>query len=340
MEQLKRILKTKVEDLKPVYLLYGAESYLIEEFIKEFIQRFIDPQMKDFMLSQLQEEDEENIDAKLYEICHTVSMFSPYRVVVAYCKDRFSKKKDDSILTNLFNHFPTNTVLLIVSETQPDGRFGFVKKTKEIGEWLEFAPLQFQNLSQWIEQQFTGEGKKVARNGVSYLEEFFHNNLQQLKTEIEKVVIYVGAQEQVSLDDIKAVISKDATLKETIIFDLVDSIGNRQTRKALMILEEMERQGENLLAILKMFTRQLHLILFSKEMQERGFPPEDTAKRLGQHPYPIKKCYAQARNFTVTELELALERMLEAHHDIVTGKYPDKLSLQLALVDLKAIAKA
>lgn len=340
MEQLKRILQMKIEDLKPVYLLHGAESYLIEEFIREFITRFVDPQMKDFMLSQLSEEDEENFDARLSEICHTVSMFSLYRVVVAYCQDRLSKKKDDGILNNLFTHFPPNTVLLLVSESQPDGRLSFVKKVKEIGEGLEFAPLQYQSLDQWIERQFRVEGKKIAKNGISYLEEFFHNNLQQLKSEIEKIVIYAGSQELVTLDDIKAIISKDATLKETIIFDLVDAIGNRQTRKALMTLEEMERQGENLFAILKMFIRQLHLILFSKEMQDRGFPPEDAAKRLGQHPYPIKKCYAQARNFTVAELELALERMLEANYDIVSGKYPEKLALQLALVDLKEIAKA
>lgn len=335
VEQIKKILKAKFEDLKPIYLLHGAESYLIEDFLKEFVSRFVDSGMKEFILSQVKEEDEEDFDGKLYEVCHTVSMFSPYRVVIGYCKDRLTRKKDDRLLQDLFTNFPPATVLLLVTESTPDGRLSFVKKTKEVGEWLEFARLQYQNLDQWIEQEFASEGKKIERNGLTYLEEQFHNNLQQLKSEIAKIVTYVGDVPMVTLEDVKAIVSKDATLKENIIFDLVDAIGNRQTRKALLILEEMEREGESIFGILKMFTRQLHLIIFSKEMADRGFPPEDTAKRLGQHPYPIKKCYTQARNFTMPELEIALERMLQANYDIVSGKYPEKLALQLALIDLK-----
>ncbi|AZR73184.1 DNA polymerase III subunit delta [Anoxybacter fermentans] len=335
MEWTERILKAKLEDLKPVYLLFGNEPYLIDEFVSKFIKRFVDPGMKDFMLSYINEENEEDFDNKLYEVCHTVSMLSPYRIVVARCKERLIHKKDERILTKLFKDFPKNTILLLISKNKPDGRLSFVKLIKEIGEWIEFEPLKYQNLDMWIEQQFAKEGKKVAKNGINFLEEHFHNNLQRLKSEIEKVVIYVGDKEFVTLDDIKAVISKDAILKENIIFDLVDAVGNRQIKKALLILEDMEREGESLFMILKMFIRQLHLIMFSKEMSEKGFPPEDTAKRLGQHPYPIKKCYKQARNFTMTELELALERMLQANYDIVTGKYPEKMALQLALIDMK-----
>lgn len=335
MDQTKKILKSKLEDLKPVYLLFGDESYLINEFVDQFIQRFIEPDLKDFMLSHINEEDEDDFDGKLYEVCNTISMISPYRIVIARCKDRLTKKNNDTLLRKLWDNFPVNTVLLLISQNKPDGRLGFVSDIKKIGEWIEFALLQNQNLHQWVQNQFAQQGKKIARAGINFLEEHFHNNLQQLKSEIEKIVTYVGDQEMVNLDDVKAIASKDAKLKDYIIFDLVDAIGNRQTRKAMLILEEMEREGEPLFLILKMFIRQLHLIIFSKEMSDRGFPPEDTAKRLKQHPYPIKKCYGQARNFTMTELELALERMLTANHDIVTGKYPDKLALQLALIDLK-----
>ncbi|MCK4260469.1 MAG: DNA polymerase III subunit delta [Halanaerobiales bacterium] len=334
MEQIKKILKSKLENLKPLYLLYGNEPYLIDKFIKNFIERFVDPGMKDFMLSYIQE-NEENFDDRLYEVCHTISMISPYRIVIARCQDRLTVKKDDKVLKKLFTDFPPNTVLLLTSSRKPDGKLGFIKKAKEIGELIEFTPLQYQNLDKWIQQQFAEEGKKIAGNGLNFLEENFHNNLQRLKSEIEKIIIYVGDKELITIEDVKDVISKDALLKDNIIFDLVDAVGNRKIRNALMILEKMEREGEPLLVILTMFVRQLHLIMFSKEMADRGFPPEDTAKRLRQHPWPIKKCYSQARNFTTEELELALERMLQANYDIMTGKYPEKLALQLALIDMK-----
>lgn len=335
VEQLNKILKSKLEELKPVYLLYGAETYLIDEFIKKFIKRFVNPEIKEFMLSYIREENEANFDSKLSEICHTITMVSPFRIVIAICQDRLSKKQNDQFLTELFANFPDNTILLMISKSKPDLRLNYLKQIKKIGEWIEFNLLKDYNLSKWIESEFSRANKQVAKDGIKFLEEHFHNNLQQLKSEITKIITFIDKSENITLDDIKAVISRDVILKDTIIFDLVDAVGNRQIKKALKVLDDMERHGEPIMRILKMFIRQLRLIMYSKEMFERGFPPEDTAKRLQQHPFPIKKCYQQAKNFTMKELELALERMLLANYDIVTGRYPDKIALQLALIDLK-----
>ncbi len=335
MEQTRQILKSKIDDLKPIYLLFGEETYLIDEFVKNMINRFVDPEIRDFMLSYVKEEDEENFQNKLYEICNTVSMFSPNRIVVAYCSEGLTKDCDDANLLKLVDNFPIGTVLILISKSKPSKKLKSVKAIEKIGEIIEFVPLRDYNLNNWIKEQFARYGKKIAGQGISYLEENFLNNLQQLRSEIEKIITYVGDVEMVTLEDVQAIISKDAILKDTIIFDLVDAVGNRRTKDALMILEEMERDGEPLFLILKMFIRQMRLIMFSKEMHDRGFPPEDTAKRLKQHPFPIKKCYSQSRNFTMEQLELALERMLQANYDIVTGRYPEKLALQLALIDLK-----
>ena len=324
--------------MKPIYLLYGEEPYLIDEFVKKFINRFVDsdPDVRDFMLSQINEEDEENFDEKLAEICQTVSMFAPapYRVVIANCDERL-KSKGSRTLLKLVDNFPVDTVLLLRSKEKPDQKLELVEKIKSKGQMIQFKSLKYKDLDKWIAAQFKFENKKVVKKGINFLENHFHNNLQRLKSEIEKIVTYVGDKDFISMDDIKAVISKDTILKENIIFDLTDAVGQRNIKKALLILDEMERQGEPLFLILKMFIRQLRLIIFSKEMKAKGFPPDDAAKRLNQHPYPIKKCYNQARNFTMAELEMALERMLQVNHDIVTGKYPDKLALQLALIDFE-----
>lgn len=335
LEQTRKILNARPEELKPIYFLLGQETYLIEDFLKNLIAKFINPEIRDFMLSYVKAEVEENFAQKISEICKTVSMLAPYRLVIAYCDDKFGNEKEEKALLELFKDFPTGITLFLIAKKAPSKKLESVKLIKQLGEFIEFSPLQKRNLDQWIAKQFSMHKKQVDQNGVNFLKEHFLNNLQQLKSEIEKIITFVGDAETVSADDIKVVVSKDNILKEKIIFDLVDAVGNQQIKKTLLLLENMEKKGEPMLIILKMLIRQFHLIMFSKEMNEKGFPPEDTAKRLKQHPYPIKKCYRQAKNFTQEQLELALARLLHANYQIVTGQYDAKLALQLALIAFK-----
>lgn len=334
MEQTKKILESKPEELKPIYFLSGQETYLIEDFLESLISKFVDPEIRDFMLSYVKAEAQENFPEKLSEICKTVSMFAPYRLVIAYCDDMFGQERAEKYFVELFQNFPRGISLFLIAKKVPKKRLESIKLIKKIGQFIEFSPLQKRNLTQWIEEQFTLEKKQVSQSGVNFLQEYFLNNLQQLKSEIDKIITFVGDEKTVSLDDIKRVVSKDTILKEKAIFDLVDAVGNQQLKKTLWLLESMEKKGEPLLIILKMLIRQFRLIMLSKEMSQGGFSPEDAAQRLKQHPFPIKKCYRQAKNFTLEQLELALARMLEANYHLVTGQYPGKLAVQLALIEL------
>lgn len=259
---------------------------------------------------------------------------SDRRYVVARCKDYFTGKNgNDNKLAKLFDDFPETTILLIVVEGQIDKRLKPAKKIKEVGEIINLKAPRYRQLDNWIISKFKNHGKKVNRSVVQLLEEMFSNNLEQLENEIEKVSIYTGDKDLISLEDIQKIISRDRYIEDNMIFKLVDALSERNEGQAIILLNDMMKEGEAPLRILAMVVRQVRLLLSVKELKNEGKSPDQIAKILGEHPYPVKKCYRQCDNFSEEELEIMLEKFLKANYEIVTGKYKDsRFSLELAMI--------
>jgi DNA polymerase-3 subunit delta len=141
----------------------------------------------------------------------------------------------------------------------------------------------------------------------------------------------------IKYSDIKNIISKDRLLKENVIFDFVDAIGKQNNSQALTLLNEMIVDGHSEVGLLMMIARQIRLILQSKVLYKEGKSADQIAKRLKQHPYPIKKCIRQGRNFTISQLESILEILLEVNVNLVTGQ-DKELELELLIIRLGQIS--
>jgi DNA polymerase-3 subunit delta len=335
LSKIDKILKKKRDKLNPVYLIYGSERYLLENFLEKFLDRFVPDEIRGFNLTFL-EDDDTNFVSKMKSMVYTLPTMSPKRFVIARCNNFFkSKNSQDEDLINVFDDFPEKTILLLLVNGKIDKRIKVNKTVKKIGNIVELNPPKYNNLDQWIKNRFNDYDKKVGRKAIKLLEEMFNNNLQRLEKEIEKIVTHSIDQELIRYEDIRDVISRDRLLKDNIIFSLTDALSEKKKNKAISTLNEMMNSGDSSLMILAMIVRQLRLLLQVKVLKKKGNNYKKIAKILKQHPYPIKKCYSQGDNFTEDELELLLERFLKANHDIVTGKYSNKkMALELALLDL------
>ncbi|MFW6269262.1 MAG: DNA polymerase III subunit delta, partial [Bacillota bacterium] len=195
---------------------------------------------------------------------------------------------------------------------------------------------RYKKLDSWIVEKFKEKNKKVDKKSINLLEHMFNNKLDRLNSEIEKIVTCFPEKELINFKDIKKIISKDRLLKQNIIFDFVDALSKKEKGKAIKILNEMIEAGEIPLMILAMVTRQIRLLLSVKELKNQGNSSQKIADILNEHPYPIKKCYRFSDNFTVEELEILLERVLETNLDMVTGKYDNnKIALEMTLLEIK-----
>ena len=335
MSELEKILKTTLSEQPPFYLVYGEEDYLINQFVEQYVEKFVDEDIKDFNLSFI-DDSQKNFIQNLKNSLVTVPIMSKQRFVVANCEEYFvSKSSQDDKLISILTNIPETSRLIIAVYGKIDGRIKLNKTVKKVGQTVHRKPPRFQNLDNWIKEEFVRRGKQIDKKGISLLEHMFNNNLQQLSVEIDKIVTCFYEQEKITDMDIKKIVSQDRLLEDDVIFSFLDAFSQRNKGKALQILREMLYIGEYPLSILAMINRQLRLLISIKELKQEGNAPREIASILNQHPYPVKKCFSTCDNFSFLELEKFMERVLQANLELVTGRYQNKdLALELILLKM------
>jgi DNA polymerase III subunit delta len=193
-----------------------------------------------------------------------------------------------------------------------------------------FAPPKDRDLPTWIRHQVQARGGLISTEAVTILAALVGSDLRVLDQEIEKLLLYADGR-QVTSEDVQALVSR---ARETNIFDLVDCVGRREADRALRLLHHMLDEEAAPLYLLTMLARQMRILIQVSELRDQGLDPKEIATRLKLHPYVVEKGLAQARNFSMAQLEAAYERLVETDWAIKTGQSEEMLALDLLLVAL------
>ena len=94
------------------------------------------------------------------------------------------------------------------------------------------------------------------------------------------------------------------------------------------------------LTLFGMIVRQFRLLIQVREQidQNPGIDHTSIAKKIGSHPYPIKKIMPQARVFTLGQLKTIYNQLSEIDRSIKTFQVEEELALDLlvACTDFEA----
>jgi len=88
--------------------------------------------------------------------------------------------------------------------------------------------------------------------------------------------------------------------------------------------------------VLGMIVRQFRLMLLAKELLEARRTEAEIAQALNQKPYPTGKICAQARNYSLADLEHIYRRLLDYDADIKTGQVDSAAALDTLTASLTA----
>jgi DNA polymerase-3 subunit delta len=187
-----------------------------------------------------------------------------------------------------------------------------------------------QELAGWIRQRTREKGGEIDHQAANLLAQLVGRDLRMLDQEIEKLLLYADGR-PVASDDVKTLVSR---VRETSIFDLVDSAGRRESDAALRLLHRLLDDGEAPLYLLAMLARQIRILIQVSELRDRGLTQKQITDRLKLHPFVVQKGLAQSRNFSMTQLEAAHRLLVETDWSIKTGKMENVMALDLLVVEL------
>ena len=152
-------------------------------------------------------------------------------------------------------------------------------------------------------------------------------DLRQLDLALDTLVAY-ARDRVISRADVLEMVPQS---READVFELVDAVGARDRRAALAAYRRLLAANESPVYLLVMLTRQLRLLLLTREAQANG---ENVASALGLHPRVAQKLGQQARNFSVERCVAAYQRLVAVDHAIKTGLANEEVAVELLVVEL------
>ena len=320
METLNKDIKSG--DFKRFYLLFGEEEFLKQSYKKRLRQAVAGDDTMNYNYFEGKGLDVQ----ELISLANTMPFFSDRRLILVEDSGCFKAASDE--LMEALPDIPDTTCMVFV-ESAVDKRNRLYKKVKELGSAVELKRQSASQLAVWAGRILAQNGRKITSSDMNLFLERTGDDMETIRTELEKLISYTMGQEIVAREDIEAVTTVQVTNK---IFDMVAAIVAGKTKIAMDRYEDLLTLKEPPMRILFLIARQFNQILLVKEMMASGNDKSAIASKLKIPPFAAAKLMPQARNFTKEQLAGCVEACVEAEEAVKTGRLGDRLAVELLIM--------
>jgi len=313
----------KKGEIKPVYLLYGEDSYNIN-FALNIIIEFLD----EFITSEFDKETFHGKEVSLQTILSNASTFpfvSEKKLIILKEFDEIKEKKE---LKNYALSPSEFTVLVVVFNGGLPKKLTEPFKTLNEQNYLyEAKVLKGKYLLSWLTSFAESKNKILSNLNAQLLVDLVGENREMLEAQLEKIFTYLDERAEITFNDIKKLAT---SLKEFSIFDLQDAIAKKNSSETLKIAFNMLDRGKELSEILNYFTRYFITVSRVYELERDKVSQKEGAKILGIHPFYYLKCKELRRYYSDKDLLNVSRALLKADIAIKTTN-TDKKTLATIL---------
>lgn len=332
MKRRKRIIRMKAltEDIntgnfRPVYLLYGQESYLRTMYRDKLLKALL-PEPDGMNFTRYEEKNA--VPDQIIAQAETLPFFSDRRVILLENTGMFKAKNDQ--MADYLASLP-DYLVLIFNEDEIDKRNRLYKSVQKYGRAVEFSPQPADVLIRWILGKLKKEGKKITRENIEHFLTVTGTDMANISSELEKLLSYTLGQNVISREDIDAVC---VTQTSNRIFDMVQAVTEHRQKEALDCYYDLLALKEPPMRILYLLARQYNQLLLVLTMQRDGLASREIAAKAGVPPFVIKKSISLCRRFSEQQLRQAVEKCTSAETAVKTGHLNDELSVELLITEL------
>lgn len=319
-------------ELKPLYLIYGEEQYLVDTSVNKIKKKFGEKVLGiNYILI-----DETNLDNLISDIEMPAFGYDKKLIIVKnsglFKKD--GRKKSGSPMQDKIAEYIKNnmdvieeSVILVFVEGEADKNVVFdeVSKAGIVCNIEELKPIQ---LVKKLKQICNLYKVNVEESTLNYLIENSGTNLQHLINEIRKLIEYAGENGTITLDAVNKLSIKQI---ESVIFELTDNLAMKKIDKALEVLDNLIYQKEPLQKILITLYnhfKKIYLCTVAVELKK------DVVNSLNLKPnqtFLVTKYKKQASYFKKEELRKIIEEFYNLDYNSKNGKIDIDVGLRSIL---------
>ena len=222
-------MKSIIEDIKnqeykKVYLLYGSEAYLKQQYKHRLLSALVSPD--DTM--NVSRFEGKGIDVReVIDLAETMPFFADRRVILMENTGFFKNKTEE--LADYMAELPDYICFLFV-EDEVDKRNRMYKAIQKYGRAVEFATQDDKTLMTWVLSILKKENKKITRPDMELFLEKTGTDMGNIEKELEKLLSYTMGRDVITSADIEAVCTTQISNR---IFDMIRAVTEKRQRQAL-----------------------------------------------------------------------------------------------------------
>ena len=320
-----------------IKLLYGEETYLLENKLKKIKKEFGEL-VKGINFIQIGETEISNIISDI----ETPAFGYNQKLIIAKDTWMFQKEKKESknkseklsntdkLAEYILDHkdiFQNDEVTLIFVEKEAE-KNKLYKAIEKVGEINSFELLKLPQLVDNIKKLCSAYKVSIDNNTAKYFVESCGTNMQDLINEIRKLIEYVGENGTIKIEDIDKLSIKQF---ESIIFDLTDNLGKKDITKAIEVLKNLvyaKEPVQKILITLYNHFKKLYIVKISEKCQK------DLAIAMKLKPNQLfltGKYKTQAKYFKEQELRKIMEELINLDTNYKMGNIDLDIGLESIL---------
>ena len=317
--------------MKMIYVLYGNETFLLEQKLKDLKEKYnISEEMMNLVVY-----DDPLVQIKdVIEDCNTPPFLSEYKMVIlknpiflTTQKIPEKNKQDLSVLEDYLSKPFEQTIFVIFSDVKNfDERKKIVKRLKKEAVYVTLDELSEQQLTGTIRQAIKKRKCLIEDDAMELLLSRVEHQLIKAMNEVEKLTLYTS---HIKIEDVKMLVSKPI---EENAFELVSAIMKKKQTLAIQIYKDLMIKNEEPVKLIVMIANQMRLLYQVKVLDRKGYNDQEIAKILAINPYRIKYLRQDARYFELDDLLAKLNDLACLDKNIKQGLVEKRLGLELFLM--------
>jgi DNA polymerase-3 subunit delta len=256
-------------EVKPVYLLMGAEDYYIDKLSDFLAETLLQPDERDFNLDILY--GQEATADKVVELARAYPMMADRRVVLV--REAQAMRSLDALDAYLEHLTPTTVLILCYKHGTLDKRKAVAKLIEQNGVVFESKRLYDSQLPQFITQYFSRKKVKIEMQAVQMLAGHVGADLCRLSAEMDKLLLSLSENE----DCVTASRVEELTgmSKEFNDFELRSALAVKDIFKSMQIVKYYQGQQQKFalpqtLSNLFTFFSAVLLTYYAPDKSDRG----------------------------------------------------------------------
>lgn len=327
-----RELKEKEPDR--LYLLWGPEDYLREQYLSELKKCCLPDGDDGFSYRRF---DGPELDINEFDEAVNALPFLSGRCFVELRDIDINKLKEPERYVSILDDIPDYCTVCFVQNAQyePDGRLKLIKTIRERGKELKFTAQPQGMLIDWIIRRFRALGKTIELDAAQRLIFVSGKIMSGLIPEIEKIAAYTKG-DRVTVREVDAIANH---IPEARIFEVTDYLSQKKFNTAVSVLAEllMDKNNEPI-PMLAMLGVQMRRLYTARLALEKNLGLKYIMEVCGiRYEFIARDLLNSARGFTLPQLRGAVRLCAETDYKMKSSSEDDAALLKDAVLRIAAV---